>query len=408
MSMRRIDILLGLVFFGALIGLGIVTIVLSDFAFGVERHRVELLSDDVGYLRPGDPILLHGMQSGKVEAIQRLPEMVELPLPEGTTGETVPFTVRIIGIMDVDPYAYLRADYEVLIEERGLLGGKLIRIETGDSSRPMTPGPLLAVATEPITQAASGILRDNRENLMRTIENLAQMTEDARGGEGLVGMLLRDGALQVRVRGIVDDIARVTDRLVSGEGTVGRLLTNSEPFDDLRAATSDLRDIAQNVRRGRGTAGKFLTEEDVYGNVLAATADFRSLMAGVREGRGTFGRLATDDTLVRSGEQAVDNLVAITAGLREGHGTIGRLLVDEALYDTLVATLDIDLAGTFEELTRVLDTAIEGRGLLPMLLNDPQLAENFRDIVAQTLGAIEDARETTPVQSLGSFIFGTF
>ena len=57
MNTRVSDILLGLVFFGALIGLGVATILLSDFRFGVERYEVELISPDVGYLRPGDPSL---------------------------------------------------------------------------------------------------------------------------------------------------------------------------------------------------------------------------------------------------------------------------------------------------------------------------------------------------------------
>ena len=49
-----------------------------------------------------------------------------------------------------------------------------------------------------------------------------------------------------------------------------------------------------------------------------------------------------------------------------------------------------------------------GDGLLAALIGDEQLADDFRSIMAQVLGAIEDARETTPVQSVGSFLFGTF
>ena len=48
------DVSLGILFFGTLIALGVVTIGLSDFAIGVERHDVVMYSDDVGYLRPGD------------------------------------------------------------------------------------------------------------------------------------------------------------------------------------------------------------------------------------------------------------------------------------------------------------------------------------------------------------------
>ena len=72
MNSRNQDMILGIVFFGALLGLGVITIVLSDFSLGTEWHRAEFFSDDVGYLRPGDPVLLYGMAAGKVEAITRL------------------------------------------------------------------------------------------------------------------------------------------------------------------------------------------------------------------------------------------------------------------------------------------------------------------------------------------------
>ena len=54
MKQKNYDTILGLVFFGTLIGLGFITIVLSDFAIGAEWHRVKLFSDDIGYLRSFD------------------------------------------------------------------------------------------------------------------------------------------------------------------------------------------------------------------------------------------------------------------------------------------------------------------------------------------------------------------
>ena len=119
MSNRRADVALGLLFFSTLIGLGLVTIVLSDFRFGEERHEIEVFSDDVGFLRLGDPILIHGMNSGKVTAIARLEQPRELPTADGTP---VRCTV-VVGLrLSVDVRAYLRDDYRILIEDRGVLG----------------------------------------------------------------------------------------------------------------------------------------------------------------------------------------------------------------------------------------------------------------------------------------------
>ena len=140
MNNKMSDVLLGLIFFGTLIGLGIATIVLSDFRFGVERHEVEIISPDVGYLRPGDPVLLFGMPAGKVLEMRRLPEPVEVEMPD---GRVVFCAVGVKCRLDVDVYSTLPRDSRLIIEDRGLLGGKLIRVVTGasetnfDSSTPL-------------------------------------------------------------------------------------------------------------------------------------------------------------------------------------------------------------------------------------------------------------------------------
>lgn len=100
MNDRKQDALLGLIFFSALFGLGAVTILLSDFRLGVTLHEVTLLSDDVGFLRTGDPVLVYGMTSGKVTALERLSVPVDVSTAD---GQLVRCTVAIRATLDLDP-----------------------------------------------------------------------------------------------------------------------------------------------------------------------------------------------------------------------------------------------------------------------------------------------------------------
>jgi uncharacterized phage infection (PIP) family protein YhgE len=98
--------------------------------------------------------------------------------------------------------------------------------------------------------------------------------------------------------------------------------------------------------------------------------------------------------------QGVTDAKATLADLRSGKGTLGKLFTEDELHDN---------ANTM--ITKITDAVTdlrEGNGLLARMINDTELADTLESILNQVLSAIEDARETAPVQSLGSFLFGTF
>lgn len=330
MNTRVSDVLLGLVFFGALIGLGVATILLSDFRFGVERYEVELVSPDVGYLRPGDPVLLFGMPAGKVLELRRLPEAVEVELPD---GRRVACTVGVLCRLDVDIYRTLPRDSQLIIEDRGLLGGKLIRVVTGSSETFVSRDtPLVAMSAVSALQSAGELLAENRENVRRTFDNFTQLIESANRGRGLLGALFYDETLNTKIKGFAEDASA----------------------------------ISSGLRQGQGTLGKLLVETDMYDTAQSGISDAKGFIA--------------------SAQEVLDHV-------KTGEGTLGKLVYTDQLHD--------QIGGLVTDLR-------ESKGLLGALVNDPELATKFRHIVEKVLGAVEDARETSPVMGVGSFLFGTF
>ena len=405
MKKSNYDIILGIVFFGTLTGLGIITIVLSDFALGVEWHRLDLYSEDIGYLRPGDPVLLHGMSAGKVETIERLENAVKIPRPldlsGNRSGEDVLCTVGIVVKLDIDPYLHLKTDYHITIEDRGLLGGKLIRMEVGENSVYFPKDQkLLAVAPPSALLTASRMLQENRAAVMEAIENIAEFAEKANDGNGTLGLLLTDEVTREQIDTLIDDFAAVGDNLTGGEGTLGKLLTDSAPFDDIKVASSDLRGFTDRIKRGEGSFGKFIQDDAVYEDIRTLAADAREGLSGVWDGDGTLAKLINEDTLYTEATSLVGDLREMAATATNGDGTIAQLLNDRVLYDQVVTLVD-DASAVFTDIRT-------GDGLVAALIHDEKLLDDFRAILNQVLGAIEDARETTPVTSLGSFLFGTF
>ena len=364
MNTRGQDALLGLLFFSTLTALGVMTIVLSDFRLGVKTHNIELYSDDVGFLRPGDPVLVFGMTSGKVKRLERLTTPVAVPLADGTT---IPATVRVHVLFELDLFASLRPDFEITVEDRGVLGGKLIRVEMGEAPGNVPLDALLYLEAKPgVLEAAGDILEENRDDLRATINNLSQITEKANTGSGPLGVLLSDEALAQ---------------------SISDLFTN-------------LADLSQDLKDGKGTLGKLFTEDSLHDMLETVMTDIQEVTAGVAAGEGTLGKLLSDDTMYEDASSMFADLREVAADLAAGEGTAGRLLEDPSLYDN-----------ANDMITEIRDTVSgvsSGDGLLAMLINDAALADKFGRAIDQLLGAVEDARETTPVQSLGSFLFGTF
>ena len=411
MSPRRQDIVLGVFFFVALFGLGIVTIVESDFAFGVERHDLVAYSDDVGYLRPGDPVLLFGMSSGKVASITRLdaPRLIIHPSTHPSiAGREVSCTVQLDLRLDVDPYEYLHADHRILIEDRGLLGGKLVRIETGvDDAMAVRDAPLVALAAESAIQGLGGLIEENRQPLNEILRNVADVTAHVNKGQGPLGRLLRDDELAASLSDTITSVQDVASGLAKGDGTLGRLLQDGQLYDDARVFMSDLRSAMERVKRGEGSLGRILQEEGLYERIDAMLADAQGVVADVADGKGTLGKLLTESGLHDDLQAAVQDVLAMVRDARDGKGTVGRLLVDESLF--VEARDFFSTAGRVGERIESIATDLQqGKGLLAALLSDEKLADDLRNILDQVLGAIEDARETAPVQSIGSLLFGTF
>lgn len=404
MSSRRTDLVLGLFFFAALFGLGAVTIVLSDFALGAESHTIELYSADVGYLRPGDPVLLHGMASGKVIGIERLAEP-RLLSARGANAEQPDVeyetTVRITAKLDVNPFDHLKPDFRINIEERGLLGGKLIRIEAGSGSGQVAPDlPLVAVASDTVLKSAGSILEENRDSLRKTMDNLQTITDTIAEGDGTIGRLVMDGGVADQLEATLSSARELLADVEAGEGTLGRLFTDGQIADDVEAITGDMRSFTDRIRRGEGTLGKIVQDDTLYNDASAVFSDLKQVSADLAAGEGTLGKLLSDDAMHEDVSAVFANAREITDGIIAGEGTAGRLFTDDSLYE------NVDEA--FAGMRELVDGVTDGDGLLAALINDKDMAEDLRQILDQVLGAIEDARETTPVQSVGSFLFGTF
>ncbi len=352
-STRTRDLVLGLFFFGTMAMLLWVTTFLMDFKPG-GRPRLEVLLSDAQGIAPGDPVLVLGVRSGRVQEI-----VLE---PSGGPG------ARVRVRADLDDSIVLRDGYRIAVEESTLLGGRVLSVDPGPPSARVSGESVFRGESfgSPLADFARWF-QANEDALSEVVSSVKEIAADIEQGDGVLGMLIRDGAMGEDFGAAVSDLretlasARVSaERLEAGEGLLGRLLTDEDMAEDARRAVSDMAEAAAEL--------KGITDD-----LGAASADARE----------------------------------VAARLERGEGTLGRLLASEEVYEE-VRLAAADLAGAAARAREVMDQVAEGRGTLGRLIMEEDLYADLQNLVRVLGRSVEDAREAAPVTTFTSLLFGAF
>lgn len=249
-------------------------------------------------------------------------------------------------VVSLDQGLDMREDYKIQIISTSILGGRYMEIDEGgeDSPKIDSHGVFIGETPYDLMGDAAALVNAARSELV----------------EGGVFSNLHESAQQLH-----DVIARVSE----GKGTLGRLLSEDDTlYEDLTAVMSDLRSVSDRLAKGQGTLGRLMSEDDtLYEDLSAGVASLRSIAERLERGEGTAGKLLSgDDTLYEDLAATAASLRDITGKIERGEGAVGKLMGDSGLYDEL-----------------------EG-------------------IVKDARAALDDYRETSPVVTFTSIIFGAF
>lgn len=162
-------------------------------------------------------------------------------------------------------------------------------------------------------------------------------------------------------------LRQFTEGLASGEGTIGKLLKDDSIFNDIGEGVASLKVVSKRLENGEGAIGKLLTDDSIYDRLSNSLATLDRVTQRLENGEGTLGKLLSDDnTMMNDLEAAIANLKTMTQKVNDGEGTLGMLMADDQLYHETQALLE------------------------------------------EVRAAIDDMRETSPVTTFGSVVFGAF
>jgi phospholipid/cholesterol/gamma-HCH transport system substrate-binding protein len=136
--------------------------------------------------------------------------------------------------------------------------------------------------------------------------------------------------------------------------------------------------------------------EDVMANVVEISASLSTILGRMERGEGLLGELTSDSPAGRRLRESLvgtfETVERIADKLETGKGLMPRLLNDSALSD--------QFANAVDRLEGLIAQAQSGPGLLPGLINDPQTKAEFDQTLATARQVVQDLQEfSTNLQS---------
>ncbi|HYJ10585.1 MAG TPA: MlaD family protein [Polyangiaceae bacterium] len=324
-----------------LAGLAVVGMVV--FMVGEERKLFEskleygAKFEDVQGLRRGSPVRMGGVDIGAV---------TEVSYPQVAEDKRIHVKMAVVR----DESRRIREDSVATIDNKGLLGDKMIVITVGSQKKPQIPAGGLVPSKD----------GDDMGQLMAKMGTISTQVEKVVINLEKTTNSLADERLHENLRSSAQSMSGILKSVDGGEGYVGKLVKSpeesqrlSQVMQNLENATAQLNQTTASINAilGRIQNGPGLAHEVLYGEESAkavsqfggAADELRLTLKGIRDGNGLARSVIYGDEgsqqMMSNLNQMSGDLKQIVADMKSGKGTLGALLVDPSVYEDLKLVL---------------------------------------------------------------------
>ena len=266
---------------GLFVLIGVIILVAGIFVIGGQQNRfggavrISSVFDNVGGLKKGGNVWFSGVKIGTIR---------EVNFTEQSKGE-------IVMVINDESKEYVRKDAVAVISSEGFIGNKMIVIEGGSSNVPyIEEGDELHSKEGNDTEAMMATLQVNNENLVAITNDIKNLSERVRRGEGTVGALFTDSLMATNVKAMMANLNQAainskrisanleqfSARLNNKDGLANQLLTDTILFNDLKSSVAQFETASQNANeltKNLSAASNKLNENDNTLGILLNDTD---------------------------------------------------------------------------------------------------------------------------------------
>jgi phospholipid/cholesterol/gamma-HCH transport system substrate-binding protein len=270
---------------GLFVVIGTILLIIAFYFIGSKQNlfgntfRISANFNNVNGLQAGNNVRFGGINVGTVERVE-------------ITSDS---TIKVIMIIEENSKKYIKKNALVSIGTDGLMGNKLVNINTiNKSSVSVNEGDVLQSLKPIETDEMVRTLNRTNEDVAVIAQNLKTFTQQVNNSKGLwrilndttVGEDVKIAINNLKITTqkttvIANDLSKIINNVKTGKGTVGALLKddtfavklnqtmyNVKAISDTLALISgDLKSVSQKIRNGKGAIGTVLNDTSFVNNL---------------------------------------------------------------------------------------------------------------------------------------------
>lgn len=277
---RRREVWTGIFVIAGVLAVLVALFTLTDAATFRGRYIVTTVVPDAGGIRRGDPVQMRGVNIGRVQRFEMVPEGVAIRL-------------------ELEGEYRVPSDSRILLRSAGMLGGVVADVDPGRATELLRGGDILPGARvdgvfdlagdvgsrandvldrirDALSDQTVTALGDGAAELRSLLTELNQLTAEQRRGLGELTSSLSRSAAGVERVATGPELSKVIARLEAMASETEAVTAS------LGRVSTSLEVALARLERGEGTLGKLSVDESLYNNVSEAAASLDSLLTDVR------------------------------------------------------------------------------------------------------------------------------
>ena len=428
---QKNEMIVGLIFFGAMGLLGAYTILISGLFKGATKTYWASFPNIYG-LKKGDQVRVEGLEVG---------EVTELRLVGGTGNESKEAAptgdLRIKAKLKVAKAVEIYKDgSEVKVTPFSPLGGRIVEIRRGydgprgkfsseeeTSAQKLEPEVIQGTAEGELLQTLNKLVDENRPGIAKIVSNLAFVSERLTQEDSVIGALINSKGVGSLLADMADDLAysaksiqKILARIERGEGIAGELVSKNSALHDnvngavkhMNGALREANVILANANEGKSALGVVVADDPLVSrHAKAIVEDISYVTSDVRHGVGSLGKFIRDDRFYNGAADTLENVAVITSNMKAGKSAVGVLFNDEGTGTAIKSTLS--------HLDAISQSVDEGKGAFGLVIKDQvfrdRVARIFTEVERLTVefrDSVEDLREQAPINAFLGAVFAAF
>ncbi|MEQ8350390.1 MAG: MlaD family protein [Leptospiraceae bacterium] len=241
------NILVGFLFFGALFLVGYFTIVSESGPFARPGKRMVFYFDHADGIKEGSRVTVLGVPSGSVTGVDLVTVNGRGDVVEPDSPDRIRQIVAVT--IELKKQVVFYENYRIAIKNESLLSGKVVSVDPGSSAAGEGENPQQI----PVFSVDSAVLSSTGQSALeyQLTSSSGDNYVDLKGessGDPIAGFSELIAENRADLRRTVQNVAEITDKINRGDGTIGKLINDQELHNNATTLVTEAQVVVREVR----------------------------------------------------------------------------------------------------------------------------------------------------------------